>query len=82
MVYDLTMFEDIKPMGNGKGAKKIDTYSCRKCKKNFKIGEIIYRIVEQDYQKGAGNNPKHQTNKIRICKECFDKLFALGVENE
>ena len=74
MEYDLSKFEEVIPIG--KGARTIDSRKCRRCKKEFEVGKIIYRIVEQDYQYGYGNNPKKQINKMKICKECFDAILG------
>lgn len=80
MGYDISKFEDVVP--TGKGIKTIDSRSCRRCKEKFVIGKIIYRIIEQDYQSGYGNNSKKQTNKMKLCKKCFDEIFAESEKND
>lgn len=47
---------------------------CSKCKKDFIVGETIFRIVEQDYVTGQGNNAKKQKNIEKLCLECYNKI--------
>ncbi len=76
MAIDIEKFKDIKP------GYSFNTNHCNRCKKYFIIGEIIYRIVKQDYVSGKNTNAKKQTNKAKLCEECFKKLFVLEVQDE
>jgi hypothetical protein len=55
--------------------------TCNNCNKKFEVGEIIYRIVKQDYCKGSGVNPKKQMNVAKLCEKCYNKLNKQGEEN-